>query len=74
MSQVKSPWRYQFTTILGVLVVVLPFLGFPSAWHQVLFVIIGCLLIGTGLTGQRQLKKDSFLANQPKDQTLPLED
>ena len=32
--------------ILGVWVAILPFLGFPASWKQVLFVLSGLTLIG----------------------------
>lgn len=32
--------------ILGVWVAILPFLGFPTSWKQVLFVLSGLTLIG----------------------------
>ncbi len=38
----------------GVLVAVLPFLGFPNSWDTVFFVILGVLVISLGIVVRRR--------------------
>ena len=61
----KNKWRHQVTTGLGFFIIVLPFLGFPSTYHQIIFVIIGLLIAGLGLTGSR-LSEESVKENRPQ--------
>ena len=39
--------------LAGVLVALLPFLGFPSSWDTVLFFLLGVLVIGLGIAVRR---------------------
>ncbi len=49
-------WRYRVTAIMGFLVAVVPFLGFPGSWRQVMFAVLGVLLIGVSLTGSHRVR------------------
>ncbi len=49
-------WRYHVTAIMGFLVAVVPFLGFPGSWRQVMFAVLGVLLIGVSLTGSHRVR------------------
>lgn len=49
--------------LLGALVAVLPFLGFPNSWDTVFLVCIGVAIIGLGVVVRRRLahrKKESI--------------
>jgi len=39
--------------LLGVWVGLLPFLGFPSSWDRILFLISGIILISVGISMRR---------------------
>lgn len=49
--------------LMGVLVLVTPFLGFPVSWYKPLFFIFGAVIIGLGIIvrrgGSRIFKKRS---------------
>ncbi|MBP9757511.1 MAG: hypothetical protein KBD06_02835 [Candidatus Pacebacteria bacterium] len=38
----------------GVLVAVLPFLGFPNLWDTVIFVILGVIIVSLGIVVRRR--------------------
>ena len=38
----------------GALVAVLPYLGFPSSWDKVLFLILGIFILGLGIALRRR--------------------
>lgn len=38
----------------GVLVAILPFLGFPNSWDTVFFVMLGVLIISLGIVVRRR--------------------
>ncbi len=40
--------------LAGVLVALLPFLGFPSSWDTVIFFILGVVVIGLGIAVRRR--------------------
>lgn len=37
--------KRQFIMLLGALIIILPFLGFPSSWDTAIMVLIGVLII-----------------------------
>jgi hypothetical protein len=37
--------KRQIIILLGVLIIILPFLGLPDSWKTILFILIGLLLI-----------------------------
>jgi hypothetical protein len=44
--------------ILGAWIVVLPFLGFPSAWIKFLFVVTGLVIIGIAYSIKVNVKRE----------------
>ena len=42
--------------LLGGLVALVPFLGFPSSWDTVIFFVLGVLVVGLGITVRRRTK------------------
>jgi VIT1/CCC1 family predicted Fe2+/Mn2+ transporter len=40
----KSIWKHKANTVLGLLVIILPFLGLPKEAKTVLFVVFGLLI------------------------------
>ena len=57
----------------GVLVAIMPFLGFPNSWDAIIFLILGVLIIGLGIIvrrrGMRRKMKapveETFVDNTP---------
>jgi hypothetical protein len=39
--------------LLGVLVALVPFLGFPNSWDRVIFLVLGGLVVGLGIVLRR---------------------
>ena len=40
--------------LCGVLVAILPFLGFPNSWDSVMFVILGVIMVSLGIVVRRR--------------------
>lgn len=40
--------------LCGVLVAILPFLGFPNSWDAVIFVVLGVIIIALGIVVRRR--------------------
>lgn len=53
-------WRSRASAILGVLVMALPFTGFPQYIKYPLFFIFGLLIVLLGLTGSRRGSLEHF--------------
>ena len=65
---------------IGVLIVVLPFLGFPNSWDTFLFVLLGLFIIGLSFSIKETKHKNSlpehntassFVEHNPDDTPLP---
>ncbi|MCE9629073.1 MAG: hypothetical protein K8Q91_03710 [Candidatus Vogelbacteria bacterium] len=52
-------WRNRASAILGLMIIVLPFTGFPSVIKTSLFVILGAIIALFGFTGTRH--REEFL-------------
>ena len=63
--------------ILGVLVAVLPYLGFPGSWRTIMLVVLGVLIVSIGILMRRETlsrgdtKTNSFFVDnrQQKSET-----
>ena len=42
--------------LAGVLVALVPFLGFPSSWDTVIFFLLGVIVIGLGIAVRRRAR------------------
>ena len=40
--------------LIGAIVAILPFLGFPNSWDAVLFFILGAIIIAIGIIVRRK--------------------
>jgi hypothetical protein len=40
--------------LIGALVALLPFLGFPNSWDSVLYFLLGVIIIGLGIVVRRR--------------------
>lgn len=40
--------------LIGAIVAVLPFLGFPNSWDSVLYFLLGVIIIGLGIVVRRR--------------------
>lgn len=57
----------------GVLVALMPFLGFPNSWDAIVFLVLGIIIIGLGIIVRRRGKprkmkppvEQSFVENAP---------
>lgn len=58
--------------LAGVLVLALPFLGFPVAWNSVLLVILGVLIIALGIVVRR--RGNPMFAPRSSEQNPPVQD
>lgn len=52
-------WRNRASAILGLMIIVLPYTGFPSVIKTTLFVILGAIIALFGFTGTRH--REEFL-------------
>ncbi len=59
--------------LAGAFVAVLPFLGFPSSWNTVFFVIVGIFVIALGIVVRRR-DNPMFAPRQKEEATLPASD
>lgn len=56
----------------GVLVAILPFLGFPNSWDSVMFVILGVIMVSLGVVVRRRAprrgtdSRDSIYEESPR--------
>lgn len=55
--------------LAGVLVALLPFLGFPSSWDTVFFFLLGILVIGLGIAVRRRARV-SRVPHSPSDEDI----
>ena len=56
------------TIFLGVIVAVLPFLGFPHKWLQILLFIVGLCVIILGIVTRRRLNQKLRTRELPFDE------
>jgi hypothetical protein len=54
--------------VLGVLVVLLPFTGFPPEWRKIAFVIVGSAIVVLTTLLMRAARLSHFTAPLPKSQ------
>jgi len=59
-------WRNQASAILGVMVILLPFSGFPESFRNTFFVILGILIVLFGFTGSRKIS--AVIESKPVDE------
>ncbi|MCC2630667.1 MAG: hypothetical protein K0S38_476 [Candidatus Paceibacter sp.] len=51
--------RNKITLLIGILVVLMPFLGFPSAWKTLFYVLFGAILIFIAIVGHVRRRSPS---------------
>ncbi len=51
-----DPMKKRFFMILGVWIMVLPFLGFPNTWRKILFILTGIILIALAVSKSSKQK------------------
>lgn len=56
--------------LCGVLVAILPFLGFPNSWDTVFFVILGVVMISLGIVVRRRAPRRNDRASVYEESTL----
>ena len=57
---------------VGAFVAVLPFLGFPSSWDNVMFFIAGVIVVVLGIVVRRRIPRKtprSYVESRPVDST-----
>ncbi|RJQ34434.1 hypothetical protein C4568_02615 [Candidatus Parcubacteria bacterium] len=57
------------TILAGVVVAVLPFLGFPSSWVRVILFILGLCIVILGIVVRRRLSQKSRTQPLPFDES-----
>ncbi len=65
--------KARLVSILGIFVVILPYLGFPNSWRKILFVGTGVMLIYLGYHLYRLFpdKKPRILSRNPRKSVKP---
>jgi VIT1/CCC1 family predicted Fe2+/Mn2+ transporter len=48
--------KKRFFMILGVWIMILPFLGFPNTWRKILFILTGVILIALAVSKSSKQK------------------
>jgi hypothetical protein len=51
MRYTQDMSRNKFELVSGVLLIIMPFLGFPSLWKTVVYIVVGCILIIVSCVG-----------------------
>lgn len=47
-------WPLRINAVLGLVIITVPFLGFPTGFKTVIFVIIGLVIIGASLAANKK--------------------
>ncbi len=53
--------------LAGVLIALVPFLGFPSSWDTVIFFLLGVIVIGLGIAVRRRARVSRAPLSQPEE-------